>query len=367
MRRILLTAALCWLMIVPAAQAETIDQLWAQLPTAELETFADDAGVSFGELARAILSGEAQTLSEWPEKIWRAVRQTVSRYWLHGVGILGCACICEFVHAFAGQRRQVHAAIDLLCRITAALTLLAILTDTVKEVAAVCGRLRSFTDAASPVLVAAMTLTGAPTMATAIPPSAVAADGLSVFLSTNVGIPLIRIAALLAAFGGFSSRFRLERLFKLCVGAVKWMLGCCMTGFLALMSVRSIALGGRDGATVQTVRFAVDNLLPIIGGELADTVSSVFASAVLVKNAAGIAICAVLVAMVMLPLVRVAAITLMLKLVSACLDMMGVNQLPGMIDRFAQTVEALMAILAAVAALGMILAGAVVFTAGARA
>ena len=354
------------LLIVPlSAQAEEIERLWEQLPTQEVEQISEEAGISFRELARAILSGEAQTLSEWPEKLWQAARQTVGRYWVQCAGILACACICRFVRAFAGDRRQVHGVVELLCRVTAAVTLLAITTEVIEEVAAVCGRLRGFTDAASPLLVAAMTLSGAPTMATAIPPSAVAADGLAVFVSANVGIPLLRISALLAAFGGMGSRFRLERLFKLSIGAVKWMLGCCMTGFLALMSVRSIAMGGRDGATVQTVRFAVDNLLPIIGGELADTVGSVFASAALVKNAAGIAVCGVLVAMVIVPLVRVAAVVLMLKVASACLDMLPSDRLPGMLDRFAQTIEALMAILAAVAALGMILAGAVVFTAGA--
>lgn len=350
---------------IPAA-AETTDALWEQLPTTQLEQFAEDAGVSFGELARAILSGDAQELSEWLDRLWRAAKQAIGACWGHGVGILCCACVCRFAHAFAGARRQAHSAIDLLCAITTAITLLALTGSVAFEVESVCSRLRSFTDAATPVLVAAMTLTGAPTMATAIPPSAAAADGIAVFLTTNVGLPLLKIAALLAAFDGIGGKFRLERLFKLCISMVKWMLGCCMTGFLALMSVRSIAMGGQDGATVQTVRFAVDNLLPIIGGELSDTVGSVFASAVLVKNAAGIAVCGMLLAMVIVPLVRVAAVALMLKLLSACLDMIAADRLPGMTDRFAQTIDALLALLAAVAALGMILAGAAVFTVGAR-
>lgn len=365
MRRLLPIIALL-LLLIPGACAETVDQLWDQLPVAELEQFSEDTGISFAQLAKDILSGEMSTLSEWPEKIMQAVRQTVESSWLQVTGIIGCALICRFAHAFAGSRSRAHMALDLLCRVAGAITLLSVTVAVTDDVAAVCGRLRSFTDTAAPVLIAALTLTGSPAMAAAITPSAVAADSMSVFLSTNVGIPLIRIAAVLAAFSGIGSRFRLDRLFRLCVNGVKWMLGCCMTGFLALMSVRSITLGGKDSATVQTVRFAVDNLLPIIGGELADTVSSVIASAALVKNAAGIAICAALVAMALLPLVRLATIALMLKLASASLEMLAVNELPAAIDRFAQVIDALMAILAASAALGMILAGAVVFTVGAR-
>ena len=364
-RRIALLVLLLML-LTPCARTETIDSLWEQLPVAELEQFSADTGVSFAQLAKDILSGEMNTLSEWPQKLLQAMRQTLDSHWVQVVSVIACALICQLAHVFAGARRQVHAALDLLCRIAVAITLLSLVTDALEDVAAVCRRLRGFTDAATPVLITALTLTGSPTMAAAITPSAVAADGMSVFLSTNVGIPLIRVAAVLAAFSGTSGRFRLDRLFKLCTGAVKWMLGCCLTGFLALMSVRSVALGGKDCATVQTVRFAVDNLLPIIGGELADTVGSVMASAALVKNAAGIAICAALVAMTMLPLVRLATLALMLKLASACLDMLSVEGLPTAVDRFSQVMESLMAILAACAALGMILAGAAVFTAGAR-
>ena len=169
------------LLLLPfSAQAEEIDRLWTQLPTQEVERYSEEAGISFGDLARAILSGEAQTLSQWLEKLWQAAQQTIRRHWGQCAGILACACICRFVRAFAGDRRQVHGVVELLCRAAASITLLGLTAEVIEEVAAVCGRLRGFTDAASPVLVAAMTLTGAPTMASAIPPSAAAADGLAV-------------------------------------------------------------------------------------------------------------------------------------------------------------------------------------------
>ena len=352
------------MLIVPiTAHAETVDELLSQLPVQELEAFAAENGLSFISILKSILAGEIGSLDSLKTQLLSAIQSTMRQYWLQFAGIIGCATICELARAFAGKR-QVHLAIDLLCRITTGLVLLGILGFVMEEAVSVCGRLRGFTDVASPVLVAAMMLTGLPTMAAAIPPSAVAADSLSVYLSTDYGLPLLRVAGLLAVSAGLSARFRLERLFKLALGIVKWMLGCCMTGFLGLMSMRSIALGGKDSMTVHTARFAVDNLLPIIGGELADTVSSVFASAILVKNVAGIAVCVLLVGLLLLPIVRLAVLMLMLRLTSAGLDMIESQSIAGMVDRFAQVIEAVMAVLAAVAALGMILAGAVVLTSG---
>ncbi len=362
---ILVLLALCW---GGCARAEAADRLWNQLPAEELAQLSEVSGTSVEQLARQLLAGEMPDLSRWPEQIRSALVEAMARQGLRAAGVLACACVCELVRALAGQKPgSVHRALDLLGEIAVALTLLSLAAELSDSVADVCRRLQAFTNAASPVLVAALTLVGAPSMAAALTPSAAAADGISVFLTVNAGLPLVNVASVLAACGGLSGRFQLNRLFKLCVSAIKWMLGACMTGFLALMSVRSVVLGSHDTAAVQAVSFVVDNLLPIIGSEIADTVGSVFASALLVKNAAGIAVCAALLSMVAVPATQLVAAVLTLRLLSACLELLSAGSLAALTDRFSRVAESLLAILAAVAALGIILAGAVVFTAGARA
>ena len=44
---------------------------------------------------------------------------------------------------------------------------------------------------------------------------------------------------------------------------------------------------GYDSAAVRTARYAVDNLLPVVGGEVANTMDALVSSVLLVKNAAG--------------------------------------------------------------------------------
>lgn len=361
-----------WFWIAPAllllgesAAAEELEALLGQLPVQQLEQFAAETGASFADIVRTILSGEIPAAEDWGRKLLETAIGTAREYGLCMAGIMACACIGAAARSFS-VRKAAASSVFLLGRVTVGLMLMQICAQSVEAVTAVCERLRMFTDLAAPVLVTALTLSGSPSMAAAVSPSAVIADSLSVCITTDFGLPLLRCASALAVFAGFSSRFRLERLFGLMYSTVKWLLGGCMTGFLALMSVRSIALGGKDGVTVQTARYAVDNLLPIIGGELADTVGNVFASAALLKNVTGLAVCVMIIAVLIAPAIRLAVLVLMLKMTSAALDMLAEPEMSGMLDRCVQVLEGLMAVLAAVASLGLILAGAAIMTAGAR-
>lgn len=351
---------LCLLMACPA-HAETIDEMWNRLPVDAPDQQAAEAGISFADLGRQLLAGEID-LSESLDRAWQAAREAAKSVWRSLAGVLLFACIGEMAGAFCGGKHSARA-LNLLCRIAAGVVLTGIFAQAAQETAQVCERLRKFTSAAAPLLSAALTLLGSAGMAAAMTPAAALADQIAVGIATDYGLLLLNIGAALAACAGLSGRFRLERAYRLCIGAVRWLLGGCMTGFLALMSVKTLLIGGRDGIAVQTARFAVDNLMPVIGGELADTVSGVFASVVLVKNTAGIAVCAALLMMTITPLAKLAAVVLMTKIASAAADLLSSQSVAGMLERFAQVLETLMALLAAVAALGMILAGAVVMTA----
>lgn len=354
------------LMLFPGASAEPADELWNRLPVAELEERAQEAGVSFAGIAKQLLTGESISPEEWLHDVTEAARSELAKHWFALMAILVSVCICELVRALTGCRGGTLRALELLCHMTISLILFGIWQEAAQETARICEQMRAFTGTAAPLLVAALTLTGSAGMSAAMPAMAVMADQAAVYITTDIGLPMLGCACLLALFSGLGSHFRLERLFKLCIGAVKWLLGGCMTGFLGLMSAQTILVGSRDGIAVRTARFAVDNLLPVIGGELADTVSGVFASAVLVKNAAGVAVCASLIAMAIVPAIRLAVLALMMKISSAAAEMLGAQHAAVTLERFAQVLDVLLAVLAAVSALGMILAGAAILAAGGK-
>ena len=317
-------------------------------------------------MARQLLAGNGVSLQGWLQNIADAARAELAKHWFALMSIVGSVCICELVRALTGCRGGTLRALELLCHMTISLILFGIWREASLETARICEQMRAFTGSAAPLLVAALTLTGSPGMSATMPAMAVMADQAAVYITTDIGLPMLGCACLLSLFSGIGSHFRLERLFKLCIGAVKWLLGCCMTGFLGLMSAQTILVGSRDGIAVRTARFAVDNLLPVIGGELADTVSGVFASAALVKNAAGVAVCGSLIAMAMVPAIRLAVLALMMKISSAAAEMLGAQHAAVTLERFAQVLDVLLAVLAAVSVLGMILAGVTILAAGGK-
>lgn len=361
-----LAALLLGMLIMPAAQAQTADVLWENLPVPDLEAIEEETGVSFEELAKQAMAGDPGKISEWTSEVWEAFCSSIRSYWLHVSGILCMACITGWAGLLSGERQQARRAMGLLCRLAIAAVLMTMMIDVFHEATSVVFQVRRFMDAIAPVLTAALALTGATGTSAVLPASVALADQAVMWISTEYGLPLLKVAAALSVVAGLNGGVRLERLFRLSVGVVKWMLGCCMTGFLAFIGAQNALLNAKNGIAVQTTRFVVDNLLPIVGGELSDTVGSVFASAVLVKNAAGIAVCGMIGAIILIPIARLAGLLLLVRVTAAGADIMAVDEIPTMLDRFAQVVEVLLATLAVAAALGIILAGMVVSASGAR-
>ena len=159
MRRWLLMALLAFLCCSCACAEEAAEQLWEQLPSGELGQLDEISGASVEQMASQLLAGELPDLSQWPDQLRTALTQALARQGLRAVGILACACACELTRTLAGQHRKtIHRALDLLCEIAAALTLLALTVELIDSVSGVCIRLKTFSNAAAPVLVAALTL-----------------------------------------------------------------------------------------------------------------------------------------------------------------------------------------------------------------
>lgn len=363
MKRLFL-CALC-LMMLSAARAETdVSALQIQLDTEALNAFLEsESEISFDERLNCLLSGQVPEPREYLRDVQDAARTAIAETWNSAAMLLEIALICRLVRLMTGeQRRQSGAAAELIGEITAACILTAVTNGLIEQVLAVCGRIEVFTRLAAPMLATTVTLSGAPATAGAMTPMAAIADELALVVTTRAGIPLVKSAAMLAACATLSRHFRMERLFRLLIGMGKWLLGAVMTGFLATITIRNSILGSYDGATVQATKFAVDHLLPIIGSEVADTVGGVLAGTRLLKNSAGIAVCLSIMGMLLAPAVRLIAVILMMKLLSAGLELIAENSLSRMADRFSTVLELLLAILAASASIGMLLAGAVLFT-----
>ena len=208
-----------------------------------------------------------------------------------------------------------------------------------------------------PVLGALLAAGGKGAGAALFTPAAALAGTLTAAGLEKWALGLASVAAALTLAGHLPSEARLDGLAGLARRACAFLLGGAMTAFAGVMTVQGILSRGYDGASLQTARFAVGSLLPIVGGEVADSLDALVTSAALVKNAVGVAGLALLLALCARPAVYLALMGLAVRLAAALVELLAWGAPQRMMARFAEVLSLLLAAVAAGAVLVIILVG----------
>lgn len=175
----------------------------------------------------------------------------------------------------------------------------------------------------------------------------------------RISFALCSVAAALAIAGNMSERLRLGGLFSLIRSAHNWMIGLTLTLFLAAMGAMGLLGAAQDGAVMQTAKYTVDSLIPVVGGEVADALDSVAASAVLMRNAAGVTGAALVLGSCLIPIVQLAMAVICVQLAGALTEPISHGRMSSCLDQFGKTLKMLLASLTGGAALMLTLVGAI--------
>ena len=171
-----------------------------------------------------------------------------------------------------------------------------------------------------PTLIALLTATGALSSAALFQPIVTfTVNMLSTFVK-NIILPLIFFGAILNLINYISSKVQIYKLAGLIKQATVVLLGFVMTIFLGIMTIQGVAASSFDGVTARTAKYAVDNLIPIIGGFLSDAVDTIIGCSLLIKNAVGAFGLFFLFIIILFPLIKIVALILIYKLSSAMIE-----------------------------------------------
>lgn len=143
---------------------------------------------------------------------------------------------------------------------------------------------------------------------------------LAEWILENLFVPLILITAALSMVNNLSQNLNAEKLVQFMNKTTKWGIGIVMTVFVGVMGLQGIVSGSADGLTVKVTKFAAGNLIPLVGGALAETVETVMNCSVVIKNAVGVAGIIVVILIVAVPVMKVAACLIMFRLCAALLQ-----------------------------------------------
>lgn len=126
----------------------------------------------------------------------------------------------------------------------------------------------------------------------------VALSVLSV-VTSFFALPLMNAYLSFGICAGFTKNKGLTELAKSVKKVVNWVFSLAVTLFLAVFSAKSSIAAANDSLTTKTAKFVLGSTVPITGGVLSETLSSVAASLSLIKKSAAIYAAAALFIMIL--------------------------------------------------------------------
>ena len=161
--------------------------------------------------------------------------------------------------------------------------------------------------------------------------------------------PLFTLNLVLSIIGNLSKASRMDKLNKFTKQLFKWIVGIVVSIFIACLTIKTFVSGAKDGISIKAAKYAVKNYIPILGGYINSGLEVVKAGSLLVKNATGVVSLIYLLLSVVSPILLIAVMELLLKLVSGIIEVVGDKQSSNLVYSVSNSLRLLVVIMVSVA------------------
>lgn len=199
-----------------------------------------------------------------------------------------------------------------------------------------------------PVVLVSLSSSGAIVSATTFEMLLMSVIEITQWMVEKLFLPLVMMSASLSVANNLSAEMNAEKLVQLLNKAVKWGLGIMLTIFVGVTGLQGIATGSADGLTVKVTKFAASNLIPMVGGILSETVETVMNCSVVIKNSVGVAGIIIVIAMNVIPVLKVAACLILFRLCAALIQPISDARCVKCISELADSISSVLSMTVAV-------------------
>ena len=206
-----------------------------------------------------------------------------------------------------------------------------------------------FMEALLPLMLFLLTAVGAITSAALFTPLMLFAVNVLGVLMKTVILPMFLLTAVLDSLNYFSRTYRLGQLASLIRQGGMILFGFGMMLFTGLLTVQGVSGGIADGLGLRTAKFAVGNLVPIVGKMFADSVDVIFGASRILKNAGGIFGMVTVATVCLVPLIKLLVLAFLMKAGGALIQPMGEERLASCLAQLGTHILLLFAVTLSVA------------------
>ena len=305
------------------ALTDEINDQINDIDLSELEDFYDSLSVNDFEFSPVdyindLLSGKAGT------NVGDLVKYALSSFFSDFItflpllsGVLAVSVfgvIMKSVKSDGGSACGVVYYVELL---SCVLLLLPALYSIVSSSFSAVSNMAKFCEIVSPVLLTLMTASGGTVSVSIFQPAVLLLGGGMVTIVNAFILPFAVFILIFSVISGLSKEVRLGKFTEFFTSIIKWVIGLLATVFSVFLTVQGIVGAASDGLSAKAAKYAVSNSIPIVGGLIKDGFDLIRCGSVLIKNAVGLSSVVVLFFIVLTPVLKIAALSILLKLVSA--------------------------------------------------
>ncbi|MCI8525816.1 MAG: stage III sporulation protein AE [Oscillospiraceae bacterium] len=203
-------------------------------------------------------------------------------------------------------------------------------------------QLQSFTALLLPVLASATIASGGAMAGSAIYVATVFVSTLLMGLINRLLIPLLYAFIAVSAANAVLGNQTLSRLQEFGKWVLTNALKLAVFLFTGYLSLSGVIAGVSDGAALKAAKLAVSSMVPVVGGMISDASETVLVSAQVLKSAAGVFGMLAVLAICLMPLLRLGVQHLVLKLTAALCATVGEKPLIGLIESLSTAMGFLM-------------------------
>ena len=218
-------------------------------------------------------------------------------------------------------------------------------TEIIKLIKETANNLVGFINLLMPLLLTLMVYTGNITTSSVLEPSVLFISNFIGNIIVDALIPIVLIIVVFSIISKISDRVQVEKISKFLKSGVVWFLGIVLTIFVGVVSLEGTLSSSVDGVTAKTAKAVVSSVIPVVGKVLGDVVDSVLGCGVVLKNAVGVVGVIVIIGICILPVLKIATLSIMYSLASAVVQPVADDKIVKLLDEMSGVFKLLLAIL----------------------
>ena len=330
------------------------------IDTRALQQTADslDTGIDVRQTILEIASGETRLDGEFLKQTWEQIGDSVVRHMRNVMmTFMGPLFISALITRLFPQNRDAGV---LICACACTVLFIEVMAEAVEITRSLTGGIAGVIETLLPVLTGLSAMGGGTASTALITPMATLAGEIIVELISGFGTELACAAGICACACAIGPHLGLDGIFGYIKKTLQTGAGLAVALFAGILKVQGMLGASFDSAAVKTARFAVDKIVPVVGGGISDTMDAAITSIRLLNSAAGVTGMLIIAVYCVTPTLKLSAALIAVRLACAIAKPVADRAIIDAAERFGDVIRLMVVLCVTAATISLILVGAAI-------